>query len=132
MTIWHEEKEAGIDLLSRRPNFSSRPDIGLESGLIRRLLAWFAGNPIDCRKLTSAGPSAPTGLPYINGMQTAVLFVAGNNINYRVDGQVPTVAGDQQIQAGSTVTLTGIESINAFQFAAVTAVTATVFVTYYD
>lgn len=119
-------------LIDVQNGFSTRPDIGIERGLIARMLSFYQGDPIVESILTSTGPSAPTGLPNISDSQSVSIYVAGNDINYRMDGLPPLAAGDSVIQEGSTVTLTGTKSMTAFQFAAATAATATLYCTFYS
>jgi len=119
-------------LVDMQNGFSTRPDIGIERGLIARMISAYQGDPISEVILTSTGPAAPTGLPNVADSQSVTLYVAGNSINYRVDGANPLATGDSVIQQGSTVTLTGTKTMTAFQFAAVSAETATVFATFYS
>ena len=119
-------------LVDMQNGFSTRPDIGVERGLIARMLSWYQGDPIVEKVYTSTGPTAPVGLDNIADSQSVSLYVAGNNIIYRLDGAAPLSAGDSVIQEGSTVTLTGTRSMTAFQFAAQTATTATVYATFFS
>jgi len=119
-------------LFDMNQGFSTRPDVGVERGLIARMLSFYQGDPIVEKIYTSTGPGNPIGLDNISDSQSVVLYVAGNDINYRSDGLAPLVAGDSVIQEGSTVTIYGTKSIQAFQFAAISAETATVFATFYS
>lgn len=112
--------------------FSTRPDVGIERGLIARMISAFQGDPISESVLTSAGPGNPIGLPNVADSQSCVIYVAGNDINYRTDGAVPLATGDSVAQNGATITLTGTKTMTAFQFAAISVEAATLFVTFYS
>lgn len=119
-------------LVDMQNGFSTRPDVGVERGLIARMLSWYQGDPIVEKVYTSTGPSAPTGIDNIADSQSAQIYVSGNSINYRMDGQPPLSAGDSVIQEGSTVTITGTRSMTAFQFASTGPGTATIYCTFFS
>jgi hypothetical protein len=109
-----------------------RPERGTMVPLYTRWMRFLQGDPCYYATASSTGPSNPVGIPgNVAGARSCVIYVAGGNIIYRTDGQIPTAAGDQTIQQGSTVTLTGKPSMLSFQFAgAVGAVT--LYMTFYD
>jgi hypothetical protein len=109
-----------------------RAERGTIVPLYTRMMRAYQGDPIGYETHQSTGPTVPAGLTNPADARTAVLYVAGASVYYRVDGGVPNPAGDQVIQEGSTVILTGKPTILGFQFASATAATSTVFVTYYD
>jgi len=100
--------------------------------LYTRLLRAFAGDPVFYGILVSTGTGDVKMLPDYPDVRQCVAYVSGNDIIYRVDGQPPTPAGDQRMQAGSTFTLTGMPTVKGFQFASAIAGNATIFFTYYD
>lgn len=112
--------------------FSTRPDVGIERGLITRLVCAFAADPIVEKSYTSANTTVQVGLDNIADALSCTIHVAGNDIYYRVDGSNPNPAGDQLIQNGSIITLTGTKSMLGFQFISVSAEPATLYVTYYS
>ena len=109
-----------------------RPERGTMVPLYTRWMRFLQGDPCWYATYTSTGPTNPVAIGgNIPGARSCVIYVAGGNIIYRVDGQTPTAAGDQTIQQGSTVTLTGKPTMLGFQFAgSVGAVT--LYATYYD
>lgn len=118
-------------LVDQVNGFGSREDVGLQSGLIERMVRSYLGDPITEVPLTSAGPSSPTGLPNQSAALAAILHVSGNDIYYRTDGLPPNPAGDNLVTNGSIITLTGQRTLTAFQFASTSAATATVYCTFY-
>lgn len=100
--------------------------------LYQRLMRANAGNPVFYNAVVSTGPSDPHGLPDYPDVREAVLYVAGGDIIYRVDGGTPNPAGDQTVQTRSTIVLTGMPSVKGFLFAAAAAGSVTVFLTYYN
>jgi hypothetical protein len=119
-------------LVDMQNGFSTRPDLGVERGLIARMLSWYQGDPIVEKIYTSTGPTVPVGIDNIADSQSVQIYVAGNSINYRLDGAAPLAAGDSVIQEGSTVTLTGTKSMTAFQFASTGPGTATLYATFFS
>ncbi len=109
-----------------------RPGQGTMVPLYTRLLRAFSGDPVLYGTIVSTGTGDVHTLPDHADARQAVIHVAGNNILYRVDGLPPTPAGDQTVQQGSVLTLTGQPTIKGFQFASAVAGNATIFFTYYD
>jgi|SRR5271169_2243182 len=109
-----------------------RANRGTMVPLYTRLMRAFSGDPVFYGTLTSTGTGNALTLPDYPDIRSAVLYVSGNDILYRVDGAAPTPTGDQRIQQGSTVTLTGTPTVKGFQFASAVAGNATIFFTYYD
>jgi hypothetical protein len=100
--------------------------------LYTRMMRYFAGDPVSYQALVSTGTGNVQVLPDYPDVRQVVAYVAGNDILYRVDGGIPNPAGDQRIQQGSTITLTGMPTIKGFQFVSAVAGNATLFCTYYD
>jgi len=96
------------------------------------MLCYFMGNPIRSIQVQSANSATPVTLPDESRAMTASCQVLGAPIIYRPDGTVPNPALDQTLPVGTIITLTGIESIKAFVFAASAAIQATLAVNYYD
>jgi hypothetical protein len=109
-----------------------RGERGTMVPLYTRLMRSFAGDPTQYYTGTSTGPTAIETLGNPVDARQAVLYVAGGNIIYRTDGSSPAAAGDQTIQQGSTITLTGKPSILGFQWAAAVAGSVTLYGTFYD
>jgi hypothetical protein len=109
-----------------------RPERGTMVPLYTRLMRSFPGDPCYYQAVTSTGPTSIQGLSNIVGARQAVVYVAGGNIIYRVDGSAPNAAGDQTVQEGSTMILTGKPTILGFQFASAVLGNATLYVTHYD
>jgi len=118
-------------LVDEAQGFSSRPDVGIERGLIARMISAFQGDPIVESVLTSTGPSNPVGLPNVSDSQSAVGYVSGADIYYRTDGNLPLAAGDSVIQEGATFNLTGTKTMTAFQFASAGPGVETVYIPFY-
>jgi hypothetical protein len=109
-----------------------RAERGSMVPLYTRMMRTYQGDPIQYQTASSTGPTNPVvlGGNYADA-RSCVIYVGGGNIIYRVDGQPPTAAGDQLIQQGSTITLTGKPTMLGFIFAgAIGAVT--LYATYYD
>lgn len=109
-----------------------RAERGTMVPLYTRLMRAFQGDPISYGTLTSTGTGNVQGLENVADARSCVIYVAGNSIIYRVDGTAPNPAGDQTIQQGSTVTITGKPTMLGFQFASAVAGNATIYFTYYD
>lgn len=109
-----------------------RPERGTMVPLYTRMMRAFQGDPIGYGTITSTGTGNVQTLPNKDDARTCVVYVAGNSIIYRVDGSSPAASGDQTIQEGSTVTLTGKPTILGFQFASAVAGNAILYFTYYD
>lgn len=109
-----------------------RANRGTMVPLYTRLMRAFQGDPVFYGTLVSTGTGNVLTLPDYPDVRSCVIYVAGNDIIYRADGTSPNPAGDQTIQRGSTVTLTGLPTIKGFQFASAVAGNATIFFTYYD
>ena len=99
--------------------------------LYKRLAASLLGDPCGYAVVASTGSTDVHGLARNDLAVAVVAYVSGGSIIYRVDGTLPAAAGDQLIQAGSTITLTGFATLQGFQFAGA-AGAATLFLTYYD
>jgi hypothetical protein len=109
-----------------------RPERGTMVPLYTRLMRAFQGDPTSYVTYSSTGPTNPVAIGgNIAGARTCVIYVAGGNIIYRVDGSPPTPAGDQLIQQGSTITLTGKPTMLGFIFAGASGA-VTLYATYYD
>lgn len=109
-----------------------RPERGTMVPLYTRFMRFLQGDPCYYATVSSTGPSNPVaGCTNVPGARSCVIYVAGGNIIYRTDGQVPTAAGDQTIQQGSTITLTGKPTMLGFQFAGASGA-VTLYMTYYD
>lgn len=119
------------NLVDQLQGFSSRPDIGIETGLIERMIRFYTGDPIVKVAVTSTFFGDQHGIPNISDATSCIIHVAGNDIFYTVDGTSPNPAGDSLIQAGSIVTLTGVKTITGFQFISTAGNSATLFITYY-
>lgn len=134
MTTPHERALAEMfsDLVPATGIPYNEPNIGPGVPLYQRFMRSLAGNPCGYVTAASAGPTDPHGLGDNSDARQAVLYIGGGDIIYRTDGGLPTAAGDQLIQRGSTVILTGMPTIKAFQFAAAVAGAVTVFCTYYN
>ena len=109
-----------------------RGERGTMVPLYTRFMRANAGDPCGYQTITSTGTGNVQTLQNVPDARQALIHVAGNDILYRVDGAPPTAAGDQRIQQGSVVTLTGKPTILGFQFVSAVAGNATIFVTYYD
>jgi hypothetical protein len=118
-------------LVDQLQGFSSREDVGIETGLIDRMIRAFIGDPITETSLTSTGTSNVIGLPNTADALSAIIHVSGADIYYRVDGLPPNAAGDNLVQAGSIITLTGQRTLTAFQFCSAIGSSATLYVTFY-
>jgi hypothetical protein len=120
------------DRASSRDVDDPRAERGTMIPLYTRWMRFLQGDPIQYQTASSTGPSNPVSLAAnVADARSCVIYVAGGNIIYRTDGTAPAAAGDQTIQEGSTVTLTGKPTMLGFQFAgAVGAVT--LYMTYYD
>jgi hypothetical protein len=101
------------------------------AALYRRLAYAFQGDPCGDINAVSTGPTDVHGLPDNVVAVSAVIYVAGGAIIYRVAGTPPAAAGDQTVLAGSTIELTGQATIKGFLFAGA-AGAVTLFGTYYD
>jgi hypothetical protein len=134
MTTPHER--AMLDLMADLVPASAIPaneaNLGPGVPLYQRFMRALAGNPVFYGSAVSTGPADPHGLADYPDVRQAVLYVAGGDILYRVDGGLPNPAGDQTVQQRSTIILTGQPSVKAFQFAAAVAGNVTVFFTYYN
>lgn len=109
-----------------------RPEHGTMVPLYTRMMRAFQGDPISYQTITSTGSANPVSLfTNVAGARSAVIYVAGGDIIYRVDGANPVAVGDQVIQQGSTVTLTGKPTMMGFIFAGRIGA-ATLYITYYD
>lgn len=100
--------------------------------LYQRFMRSLAGNPCGYATSASTGPADVHGLADNSDARQCVIYVAGGDIIYRVDGGTPTPAGDQTVAAKSTIVLTGMPTIKAFQFAAAAAGAVTLFYTFYN
>ena len=109
-----------------------RGERGTMVPLYTRLMRAFAGDPTLYYTATSSGTGNVQTLPNAPDARQFVGYVSGGNIIYRVDGLPPVAAGDQLIQQGSTITLTGKPTMLGFQWAAATAGGATIYGTFYD
>jgi len=118
-------------LVDQSQGFGTRPDYGIKLGLIDRMLRQYQGDPCGYQTATSTYRGNQSGIPRVDEATSCIIYVAGNDIYYRVDGESPNPNGDQTIQEGSTVTLTGQPSMTAFQFIATSVETATLYITYY-
>lgn len=118
-------------LTDMQQGFSTRPDVGVERGLIARMLSWYQGDPIVENTVTSTGTGNIGILPVVADAQSCTIYVSGNDIYWRLDGTAPNAAGDQVAQEGSIITLTGYRTLTGFQFIAVSGETATLYVTYF-
>jgi hypothetical protein len=109
-----------------------RPERGTMIPLYTRLMRFLQGDPIQYQVATSTGPANAVQLGgNYAGARSCVIYVAGGSVIYRVDGTPPAAAGDQTIQEGSTVTLTGKPTMLGFVFAG-SAGAVTLYATYYD
>jgi hypothetical protein len=109
-----------------------RPERGSMVPLYTRLMRAFAGDPCSYYSVPSTGPTNIQELTNVPGARQFVGYVSGGNIIYRVDGTPPAAAGDQTIQEGSTITITGKPTMLGFQWAAQTTGGAQIYGTYYD
>lgn len=119
-------------LIKLAESFASQEDVGLLGSLMLRLARFLQGDPSLFVQVTSTGTGNPQGLPDNTPAMSAVLHVQGNPVAYRVDGGVPVAATDAQLAVGAIVTLTGRETIRAFQFCSTVAGNAVLTGEYYD
>jgi len=120
------------ELANERPSFNSRDDIGPTTGLTRRMMRYFMGNPTQYFLVTSASNVTPTQLPDDPRAQSAVLQVIGASMIYRCDGTNPSTGTEQILPVGTILYLTGSETIKGFIFAAVGATPCSLSVNYFD
>ncbi len=115
-----------------RSGFDTRPDIGLPTGLVRRMLRYFQGNPVSYFLVSSPNNTTPTVLPDEPRAQSAVIQIIGARMIYRTDGTNPSTGTEQILPVGTIITLTGRETIKGFIFAAVGATQCSLAVNYFD
>jgi len=109
-----------------------RPERGTMVPLYTRFMRFLQGDPCGYGQQTTTGNTNFQQLPAIPaGARSAVIYVGSANIYYRTDGQNPNSGGDQVIQQGSTVTLSGKPTMLGFIFCGQSG-TAILYVTYYD
>jgi hypothetical protein len=119
-------------LTDARRGFAYRPDVGPTNGLLTRMLRAYIGNPISYKSVQSIG-GAQTTLPDEPRANSALIYVGGQSIVYRVDGTPPAAtAVEQTVPVGSWITLTGQETIKGFIFYGTFSTTATLAVNYFD
>jgi hypothetical protein len=109
-----------------------RPERGTIVPLYTRFMRSLQGDPIGYGTSTSTGSANPQQpLGNVADARSCVIYVGAGDILYRVDGGVPTPAGDQTIQAGSTITITGKPTMLGFTFAGKSG-PVTIYYTFYD
>ena len=104
-----------LDVLSQE--MGGQEHVGAVGGLVVRLARFLGGDPITSFLVTSANPGAPAFLPDSPGALSATFVVQGNPISYTLDTSAPVNGTSPSLPVGTVITLTGLPSIKAFQFA---------------
>ena len=112
--------------------FISQEGVDVLGDIILRLARFLGGDPAGPISVTSTGVANTQILPDLPGVQSAVVQVSGNGINYRTDGGDPGVGGGVFVPVNSYITLTGVPTIKGFRFVSAVAGNATLNGTYYD
>jgi hypothetical protein len=119
-------------LLKLAESFAGQEDVGVLGSLFLRLARYLGGDPSLFVQVTSASSATPASLPDNTPALSFVGTVQFNAIAYRVDGSPPNAATDQVLGIGAVITLTGRETMRAFQFCSITSTPATITGQYFD
>jgi hypothetical protein len=112
--------------------FAGQEDVGIAGGMLLRLARFLQGDPSLFVQVTSTGTGNSVGLPDHIPAMTFVGTVQGNPVAYRTDGSPANAATDQVAQPGAVITLTGRETMRAFQFCSTAAANAVITGQYFD
>jgi hypothetical protein len=120
------------EIFGGRHRFASRPDIGDTEGILNRLSRRYMGSPIRDFISTSANFSSVVGLGDEPRAQAVVMTLTQSPCNYTAAGAAPNSASGQPLAIGTTVILTGQESLRGFLFVSQLTGPAVFVGTFYD